>query len=115
MALYEDDEFERSFEEPPAPRSGPRRKDGGADSWDVDAVDDRHENVPDDHATVRCTQCKKLIFDDVPRCPYCKFMQLEADRHKKPLWFWATVVFCVLATVGFGTLVFLFKISLHLR
>jgi hypothetical protein len=54
--------------------------------------------------TVRCTHCRKLIFEDLVRCPYCRELQLEEHQQRKPLWFLVTVIFCVVATGGVAVL-----------
>ena len=77
--------------------------------WDRDARDDDIEvrdKTPDDFTTVRCTKCKKLIFEDAIRCPYCKHLQLEEEQTRKPVWFWITVFLCVLMMGGFSLLAF---------
>jgi hypothetical protein len=69
------------------------------DSWDV-AHERPDDIVPDELDTVRCGNCRKMIFEDSVRCPYCKHLQLEDERNRKPLWFVITVVLCILAMTG---------------
>lgn len=66
------------------------------DSWDaVDDGPDVADIVPDELTTVRCTNCRKLIFEDCVRCPYCKHLQLEDERNRKPRWFVLTTILSV--------------------
>lgn len=94
MAIYDDDTENGD---------GGKGARGRDDDWEVedDGPDDR-DLVPDEQVTVRCTACRKWIFEDTVRCPYCKQMQLEFEKEKKPVWFMATVVICVGAMGGFG-------------
>ena len=100
MPVYDDDETS-SFEEP---RRSPR------DWRDEDSLDegpDVRDMVPDDFTTVRCTQCRKYIFEESIRCPYCKHLQLESEQNRKPLWHWIAVFLCILVLGGFTALALL--------
>jgi uncharacterized OB-fold protein len=69
-----------------------------SDSWDaVDDGPDVADIVPDELTTVRCTSCKKYIFEDSVRCPYCKHLQLEDERNRKPRWLVLTAIVCIFA------------------
>lgn len=109
MAVYDDDE------ESPG-EAYPRRRDtrgrggsgGGHEEWSVeDEGPDDRDLVPDEMTTVRCTHCRKLIFENLVRCPYCRQLQLEEPGHRKPAWFVLTVIFCVLAAGGVSVLALL--------
>ena len=77
-------------------------------SHDDDA--DEHEMTsPDDFSTVKCTRCRKLIFEDTEYCPYCKHYQLEDERNRKPLWFVLTAILCIAMLSGVVTLLLLGK------
>jgi RNA polymerase subunit RPABC4/transcription elongation factor Spt4 len=93
MPAFEDDDL---FRDDPPSRARNHGRDGrDDDSWDVedDGPDDR-DLVPDEMTTVRCTRCKKLIFEDSVTCPYCKSIQL-ADHAPKARWFLLTVILCL--------------------
>jgi hypothetical protein len=92
MPAFDDDDLQNYENARFRPRG---RHDDDTASWDVDddTVDD--QVVPDEFTTVRCTRCRKFIFEDSIRCPYCKHMQLEEEQHRRPLWFVATVIVCV--------------------
>ena len=98
MASFEDDDDSRSGE---VPRARGRGGQGGArdDSWDRDSPDIA-DITPDDLGTVRCQSCKKYIFEDSVRCPYCKHLQLEEPVHRKPLWIILAAVLCILGFAG---------------
>ena len=108
MPVYDDDELS-SFDEPRH-----ARRDGHEESWDFEEPDAR-DVVPDDLATVRCSHCRKYIFEDALRCPYCKNLQLEVRADKKPLWYLAAVIFCILVLGGFSFLNFLGMLPWHLK
>ena len=91
MPAYDDDDLPSDDDA----RHSARHHD---ESWDVDDdrdLPDRRDLVPDEMPTVRCAQCRKLIFEDLPRCPYCGHMQLENDRPTRPLWLIITLIFCI--------------------
>ena len=109
MPIYDDDETS-AFEDP-----RPSRRDH-QDSWDFELDPDARDIVPDDLATVRCGFCKKLIFEDALRCPYCRNLQLDSQQNRKPLWFWLTAVFCILAIGGiFSALLLLGSLPWHTK
>ncbi len=106
MPAFEDDLGNFEEARPPARRGGGRgERYNKGEGWDVedDGLDDR-DLVPDEMTTVRCTHCRKYIFEDSIRCPYCKDLQLESDRGHKPFWFVATVIFCIGVMGGFSVL-----------
>jgi hypothetical protein len=76
-----------------------------------DAPDEDEMTAPDDFATVRCTRCRKLIFEDAEQCPYCKHWQAEDERSRKPLWFILTAILCIAMLSGLGALLLLGRIS----
>jgi hypothetical protein len=92
MASFEDDDDYQNFrfeEEQksarrPAGRGGRKGKERD-DSWDRDDLD-LADVAPDDLGTVRCTECRKWIFEESIRCPYCKHLQLEDEQQRKPRW-----------------------------
>ena len=90
MPAFEDDDFSRDDRPYRARNQG---RDDDSFGVDDDDVDDR-DLVPDEMTTVRCTRCKKLIFEDSVTCPYCKSIQL-ADHASKPRWFFFTVILCI--------------------
>jgi hypothetical protein len=97
MASFEEDDDSRSGE---APRARGRGQGGARDdSWDRDSPDIA-DITPDDLGTVRCGHCKKYIFEDSVRCPYCKHLQLEEPTHKKPLWIIIAAILCILGFAG---------------
>lgn len=89
MPIYDDDN--------PGDTSRDFRDD--EQSWDVDEDPGSREITPDDFTTVRCSRCKKLIFEDAEQCPYCKHWQMEAHLTGRPLWFKITVFFCIAVMV----------------
>ncbi|HVX83525.1 MAG TPA: hypothetical protein VH253_01785 [Phycisphaerae bacterium] len=100
MPAFEDDDFYGDESSRPGSRARRGGRGGGAggnddDSWDIqdDGPDDR-DLVPDEMPTVRCTRCRKLIFEDSITCPYCKTLQL-AEHTAKPRWFLLTVILCI--------------------
>jgi hypothetical protein len=107
MPVFDDDDDFQNFGETSSSsrRNARGRGEGRGDEWSVeDEGPDDRDLVPDEMTTVRCTRCGKLIFEDLVRCPYCREMQLEAHRNRKPLWFLVTVIFCVIATGGVSIL-----------
>ncbi len=100
MPIFDDED-----ESGESPRRGGGRGGGGGergDSWDVvDDAPDHRDIVPDEYTTVRCTRCRKLIFEDSVSCPYCKTIQLEDHRNKRPLWWIITVLLCIGVLGGF--------------
>lgn len=81
-------------------------------SRDEDA--DEHEmTAPDDFSTVPCTRCRKLIFEDTERCPYCKHYQLEEERNRKPLWFTLTAIILFICFSGVLALLLIGKLLWH--
>jgi hypothetical protein len=100
MPPFEDDDEPQNYRYEDARA----RKGGGRDdSWDRDDPDDA-DITPDDLNTVRCTRCKKLIFEDSVRCPYCKHLQLEEEQNRKATWLTVTAI--VLLVIMCGYLVF---------
>jgi hypothetical protein len=96
MPAFDDDDY--SFDEHPARGAG---RTGDGESWDVeDEGPDDRDLVPDEMTTVRCTHCRKYIFEDTIRCPYCAHLQLESEAERKPLWFVTTVLILVGLLVG---------------
>jgi hypothetical protein len=99
MPAFDDDDLS-NYDERPARGAGGM---GGEGSWDVeDEGPDERELVPDEMVTVRCTHCRKFIFEDTIRCPYCSHLQLEPAQSKKPLWFVTTVVILIGLLSGFS-------------
>jgi len=123
MPLFDDDDDRQDYGDSYSSPRGTRRKGGGGggkgggggggrgghgkddDDWSIeDEGPDDRDLVPDEMPTVRCTNCRKLIFEDLVRCPYCRELQLEERQNKKPLWFIVTVVFCAISVSGIGLL-----------
>lgn len=104
MPAFEDDDLFRDDPLIPGSRARGRGGRGGGDedSWDVedDGPDDR-DLVPDEMPMVRCTRCRKLIFEDSITCPYCKTLQL-AEHQSKPRWFLLTVILCLFLLLSSG-------------
>ena len=105
MPAFDDDDDLESYPFDESPRARRGRREG---SWDVeDEGPDERDLAPDTLSTVRCTSCRKLIFEDSVRCPYCKDLQMELRQSRRPIWFWLAVIFCALTVGGFGILWFL--------
>ena len=72
----------------------------GKDGDDDDRDDPDHRDIDrDDMDTIPCPHCRKLIYPESFRCPYCKSLLTadeQAGTHKKPLWVIITVIICVL-------------------
>ena len=122
MPLFDEDDDQPNYGEPYSSSHRTRRSGGGGgkggggggghgkddDDWSLeDEGPDDRDLVPDEMPTVRCTHCRKLIFEDLVRCPYCRQLQLEERQNRKPLWFIVTVVFCVISASGIGLLYWL--------
>ena len=93
-------EEEEPFED--ARRAG--KGGGGAGSWDLE---EQQERTPDDMATVRCSSCRKWILEDAPQCPYCRHWQSDEAAYRRPWWFWAALIFCLLVMGGFSVIALL--------
>ncbi len=64
---------------------------------DDDEDDDLYDDVPDDsddEQTIPCPSCRRDIFEDSPRCPYCERYISEEDRTRSsyPIWVIATAL-----------------------
>jgi hypothetical protein len=112
MASFEDDDESQNFRfeegQRPARRRGGRKGEERDDSWDRDDPEIA-DLTPDDLGTVRCTQCKKWIFEDSVRCPYCKHLQLEDDHNRKPRWIVFAAIACIIG-MAFWLLIGVFDI-----
>lgn len=99
MPAFEDDDLFHDESSYRASSRGEGRKRD--DSWDVeDEGPDDRDLVPDEFTTVRCTECRKLIFEDSPFCPYCKCAQIEAHRPRHPRWLIFTALVALFLTIS---------------
>jgi hypothetical protein len=117
MAAFDDDDdsLNTPFDDSPrAPDGGHGHGDQNSrrrrDSWDVEDPDS-HAPVPDEMTTIRCRQCRKLFFEDSPRCPYCGHVQPESS--KRPPWL-LPALFAAIIIMG-GLAAFYFLGILHWR
>ena len=55
------------------------------------------EEDDDDNYTVPCPYCKRPIYEDAERCPYCEHYLSEEDAPpaRKPWWIIAGAVICL--------------------
>jgi hypothetical protein len=65
--------------------------------WDDEDDEARGGDDSDEEATVPCPSCRREIFEDSPRCPYCERYISEEDHagQGKPLWIIATALICL--------------------
>lgn len=84
-------------------RSLPRPDDDDEsdDGWDDDDVDSGDDSDDGDEPTIPCPSCRREIFEDSPRCPYCEryLSQEDSAVPRKPLWVIATAVVCLVAVI----------------
>ena len=96
-----DDEDSLHGEPPYRARNSRGGGGGDDDSWDVeDEGPEDWDLVPDEMPMAPCCRCRKLIFEDSVRCPYCKWLQTQEHWRKRPLWF---VAAALLALIAFGS------------
>jgi len=90
------------------------RRDGVDDDWhedeegfepgddDTDLEDDDDEEEP----TVPCPYCRRQIYEDAQRCPYCENYISAEDAptqgsvaSQKPLWFVVGMLLCLFIVI----------------
>lgn len=56
----------------------------GDDVWD----DDEDDETADEDATIPCPHCRRPIYEEAQRCPYCGIYISEEDAApaRKPWW-----------------------------
>lgn len=77
--------------------SNARDDDDNDDDWD-DGIDSQDDDLSDE-LTIPCPSCRREIFEDSPRCPYCERYLSEEDRTwpSQPAWIVATALVCLAA------------------
>lgn len=70
--------------------------DDDESSWDESWTEGGEED--DEDSTIPCPHCRRDIYEDAPRCPYCeRYLSPEdSPRDKKPLWIVVGVLVCLL-------------------
>lgn len=81
-------------------RPRPDDDDDAPDAWD-DEFDSGDDSDDGDEPTVACPSCRREIFEDSPRCPYCgRYVSLEdSNAPRKPLWVIVTALVCLAAVI----------------
>lgn len=80
-------------------------------AWQEDTEDDESDgsaegpdeaDMIDEPAEVPCPYCKRLIWEDSPRCPYCGSYIGAEDAPRRRSWMWIVIVaLLVLLLLGY--------------
>ena len=71
------------------------------DAWDDDDADSGDDPDDGDEPTVPCPWCRREIFEDSPRCPFCERYLSREDvaAPRKPLWVIVTALVCLAVVI----------------
>jgi hypothetical protein len=70
----------------------PRLADLDDEAWDEEEDDEGDDDDP----TIPCPRCRREIYEDAERCPYCGSWVSREDARpaRRPWWFIAGVIAC---------------------
>ena len=73
-------------------------RDDRDDDFGDEGLDDISDEAEDSEATIACPHCRRPIYEDAERCPYCQryLSDEDAPSSRKPLWIVLTVIVCLL-------------------